>query len=152
MIPEIATAAEVGQLCRFQQAELFRECILAEITGVVVGHADHVEIFLDQRNGARIGAKRERLDFGRARRCDDAFEIGDAQPIGLERLCEAGQRIGAVDDQRSGFLGDHQVTDEGDGDRGLTAGKLEYRNRRTGETAELPSNAVLEQLQQRLAR
>jgi len=38
------------------------------------------------------------------------------------------------------------------GDRGITAGRLEYRNRRTGETAELPSNAVLEQLQQRFAR
>ena len=38
------------------------------------------------------------------------------------------------------------------GDRGLAAGKLEYRHRRSGETGELPTHAVLEELRQRLAR
>jgi prolyl-tRNA synthetase len=37
------------------------------------------------------------------------------------------------------------------GDRGLAAGKLEYRNRRTGETGELSAHAVLNELRQRLA-
>ena len=37
------------------------------------------------------------------------------------------------------------------GDRGLAAGKLEYRNRRSGETGELSAHAVLEELRQRLA-
>ena len=37
------------------------------------------------------------------------------------------------------------------GDRGLAAGKLEYRHRRTGETGELAAHAVLDELRQRLA-
>jgi prolyl-tRNA synthetase len=37
------------------------------------------------------------------------------------------------------------------GDRGLAAGKLEYRHRRTGETGELEAHAVLDELRQRLA-
>jgi len=37
------------------------------------------------------------------------------------------------------------------GDRGLAAGKLEYRNRRSGETGELSAHAVLEELRQRFA-
>ncbi len=38
------------------------------------------------------------------------------------------------------------------GDRGLGAGRLEYRNRRTGETGELPIDGLLEAIQSRLAR
>ena len=37
------------------------------------------------------------------------------------------------------------------GDRGLAAGKLEYRHRRSGETGELSAHAVLDELRQRLA-
>jgi prolyl-tRNA synthetase len=37
------------------------------------------------------------------------------------------------------------------GDRGLAAGSLEYRNRRTGETGELPVNGLLEAIRTRLA-
>jgi prolyl-tRNA synthetase len=37
------------------------------------------------------------------------------------------------------------------GDRGLAAGQLEYRNRRTGETGELPVNGLLEAIRARLA-
>jgi prolyl-tRNA synthetase len=37
------------------------------------------------------------------------------------------------------------------GDRGLAAGKLEYRNRRTGETGELAADAVLAELRHRIA-
>ncbi|MEO6079922.1 MAG: proline--tRNA ligase [Steroidobacteraceae bacterium] len=37
------------------------------------------------------------------------------------------------------------------GDRGIAAGRLEYRNRRTGENGELAANAVLPELQTRLA-
>jgi prolyl-tRNA synthetase len=37
------------------------------------------------------------------------------------------------------------------GDRGLAAGRLEYRNRRTGETGEIAADAVLAELQNRLA-
>ncbi len=37
------------------------------------------------------------------------------------------------------------------GDRGLAAGKLEYRNRRTGETGELATDAVLAELRARIA-
>jgi prolyl-tRNA synthetase len=38
------------------------------------------------------------------------------------------------------------------GDRGLAAGKLEYRHRRSGETGELSAHAVLDELRQRIAR
>jgi hypothetical protein len=38
------------------------------------------------------------------------------------------------------------------GDRGLAAGKLEYRNRRLGETGELAAGAVLGELRGRLGR
>jgi prolyl-tRNA synthetase len=38
------------------------------------------------------------------------------------------------------------------GDRGLAAGKLEYRNRRTGETGELTAGAVLGELRERLGQ
>jgi prolyl-tRNA synthetase len=37
------------------------------------------------------------------------------------------------------------------GDRGLAAGQLEYRNRRTGETGELPVNGLLDAIRARLA-
>jgi prolyl-tRNA synthetase len=37
------------------------------------------------------------------------------------------------------------------GDRGVTAGRLEYRNRRSGETSELDANAVLADLRKHLA-
>jgi prolyl-tRNA synthetase len=37
------------------------------------------------------------------------------------------------------------------GDRGVAAGKLEYRNRRTGETGELATDAVLAELRHRFA-
>ena len=37
------------------------------------------------------------------------------------------------------------------GDRGLAAGQLEYRNRRTGETGELPANGLVEAIRARLA-
>jgi prolyl-tRNA synthetase len=37
------------------------------------------------------------------------------------------------------------------GDRGLAAGSLEYRNRRTGETGELPVNGLLDAIRSRLA-
>jgi prolyl-tRNA synthetase len=37
------------------------------------------------------------------------------------------------------------------GDRGVAAGKLEYRNRRTGETGELAADAVLAELRNRIA-
>jgi prolyl-tRNA synthetase len=37
------------------------------------------------------------------------------------------------------------------GDRGIAAGKLEYRNRRTGETGELATDAVLAELRHRIA-
>ncbi|MEO8307439.1 MAG: proline--tRNA ligase [Pseudomonadota bacterium] len=37
------------------------------------------------------------------------------------------------------------------GDRGVAAGKLEYRNRRTGETGELAADAVLAELRHRIA-
>jgi prolyl-tRNA synthetase len=38
------------------------------------------------------------------------------------------------------------------GDRGIAAGRLEYRNRRTGENGEIAVDAVLPELQSRLAR
>jgi prolyl-tRNA synthetase len=38
------------------------------------------------------------------------------------------------------------------GDRGITAGRLEYRNRRTGENGEIGIDAVLPEIQSRLAR
>jgi prolyl-tRNA synthetase len=38
------------------------------------------------------------------------------------------------------------------GDRGIAAGRLEYRNRRTGENGEIAADAVLPELQSRLAR
>ena len=38
------------------------------------------------------------------------------------------------------------------GDRGLAAGRLEYRNRRSGENGEIAADAVLAELQSRLAR
>jgi prolyl-tRNA synthetase len=38
------------------------------------------------------------------------------------------------------------------GDRGLAAGRLEYRHRRSGETGEIAANEVLAELQRRLAR
>jgi prolyl-tRNA synthetase len=38
------------------------------------------------------------------------------------------------------------------GDRGIAAGRLEYRNRRTGENGEIPVDAVLAEIQSRLAR
>ena len=37
------------------------------------------------------------------------------------------------------------------GDRGLAAGQLEYRHRRTGATGELPVNGLLDALRARLA-
>jgi prolyl-tRNA synthetase len=37
------------------------------------------------------------------------------------------------------------------GDRGIAAGRLEYRNRRTGENGEIAVDAVLSQIQSRLA-
>jgi prolyl-tRNA synthetase len=38
------------------------------------------------------------------------------------------------------------------GDRGIAAGRLEYRNRRSGENGEIAADAVLQELQTRLAR
>ncbi len=38
------------------------------------------------------------------------------------------------------------------GDRGIAAGRLEYRNRRSGENGEIAVDAVLPELQSRLAR
>jgi prolyl-tRNA synthetase len=38
------------------------------------------------------------------------------------------------------------------GDRGIAAGRLEYRNRRTGENTEIAADGVLAELRKRLAR
>ena len=114
-LAEVATSAKIRQARCFQPPEHLDEGAATVVTRMVVGQRDRIDMPLQQRQHARLGAEGPGLagDF-LAALGDHAFKIGQAQISAGEQLCKRLEGVATAADQAARAVGQHHVANPGD--------------------------------------
>ena len=108
-------APEPRQAGLLHQAQLFGKGGLAEITRVIIGQRDRIEMALQHRQYLRVGTEGKRFEQGIAATCHHAFQIADTQVMRIQQGLERLEGVSAARNQLAGAFGHHDVADEHNG-------------------------------------
>ena len=108
---QVSTAAEQRHLAG-EQVNLFHECFVTEIAGMIVGDRERVEPFVERPDGPWMGHERKRLAELLTPGRDDAFQVPDDDISFAEDALVMSERVDSLAEGRAGKHVEHDVADK----------------------------------------
>ena len=106
---QVHAAADLRQTGLIEQRQHLGKGLGAKITRMVVGQGHGIEVALQHRDHARMGAKGVHLVTRVARCGNHALQVGDADISPCKGRCEMRVRVAAIRDQLTGCVVEHAV-------------------------------------------